>query len=77
MPEALLSAYHARRPLSPAEWELLPDFLLFYTLADAAGYVTGRLATEPAGEAVPECYSYRRFLSLQRDQAWREELRPR
>ena len=74
--EAVLSAYNERRPLSEVEWEMLPDFLLLFTLADAAGYVTGNLASDPTGAPVPECRAYRRFLSLEREQGWRKMLRP-
>jgi homoserine kinase type II len=41
-----VAAYHARRPLSEREWDLLPDFVLLYYLADAAGYVTDTLQSE-------------------------------
>lgn len=77
MTEAVLSAYHERRALSEAEWEMLPHFLLLFTLADAAGYVTGSLASDPTGAPVPECRAYHRFVGLERDRAWTKMLRPR
>ncbi len=77
MTEAVLSAYNRRRPLSQAEWEMLPDFLLFFTLADAAEYVSRSLASDPAGSPVQECHAYRRFLELERERKWMTMLRPR
>jgi len=77
MVEAVLSTYHARRPLSRAEWELLPDFLLFFTLADAAEYVSRALASDPARAPVRECRTWQRFLDLERDRKWAELLAAR
>jgi len=76
MTDAVLSAYNKRRSLSQAEWEMLPDFLLFFTLADAAEYVSRSLASDPTGAPVPECLAYRRFLELEREQEWRKMLLP-
>ena len=76
MTETILSAYSDRRLLSEVEWEVLPDFLLFFTLADAAEYVSRSLAAEPAGAAVPGCLAYRRFVALERDRGWAKLLRP-
>ena len=77
MTEAILSAYNERRPLSEVEWEMLPDFLLFFTLADAAAYVTGSLASDPTGAPVPECRAYQRFMDLERERTWMKMLQPR
>ena len=77
MTEMLLHAYNTRRPLSHAEWGILPDFLLFFTLADAAEYVSRGLASNPTGAPVQECLAYRRFLELEREREWATMLRPR
>jgi Ser/Thr protein kinase RdoA (MazF antagonist) len=76
MTEAVLLAYNRRRPLSQAEWDVLPDFLLFFTLADAAEYVSRRLASDAPGAAVHECLAYQRFMDLQRDRKWMKMLLP-
>lgn len=77
MTEAVLSAYDEQRPLSEAEWEMLPDFLLLFTLADAAAYVTGSLASDPTGAPVPECRAYQRFVDLEHERSWTKMLQPR
>lgn len=74
MTESLLHAYNKRRPLSQEEWQVLPDFLLFFTLADAAEYVNRSLASDPAGSPVPGCVAYQRFVDLQRDRKWMKML---
>lgn len=76
MAEAVLAAYHEGRPLSEVEWEVLPDFLLLFTLADAAEYVSGSLAADPARAAVPGCLAYRRFVERERERSWVTLLRP-
>lgn len=68
------AAYHTRRPLSAWEWSLLPDFLEFIYLADAAEYVTGALRSDPTRPAVEECWSYRRYRALREEEAWRERI---
>jgi len=77
MTEAVLAAYNRHRPLSLAEWEMLPDFFLLFTLADAAEYVSRSLASDPTGTPVHECLAYQRFIDLQRDRTWMRMLRPR
>jgi Ser/Thr protein kinase RdoA (MazF antagonist) len=76
MTEAVLAAYNEGRPLSEVEWEVLPDFLLLLTLADAAEYVSRGLAADPARAAVPGCLAYRRFVELERERSWVTLLRP-
>jgi homoserine kinase type II len=74
MVKAILTTYNAIRPLSREKWELLPDFVLYFSLADAAGYVSGRLMEDTSGTPVKDCYSYRRFLALDKDRSWVEIL---
>ncbi len=74
--QRLLAAYHARRPLLAIEWQLLPDFILLFYLADAANYVLRALQLDPAARPVAECHSYATFQALQRADAWRAALQP-
>jgi Ser/Thr protein kinase RdoA (MazF antagonist) len=71
-----LHAYNEQRPLLEAEWELLPDFILLFWLADAAEYVTRALLDDPTACPVAECHSYATFLALTGDVGWRDRLRP-
>ena len=71
----LLRAYEAHRPLTPAERELLPDFVLLFTLSDAAVSVQSSLEQGvPAERAVGECDGYRTFLRRAADPSWRAAL---
>lgn len=74
--QRLLAAYHAHRPLLAIEWQLLPDFILLFYLADAANYVLRAIELDPAARPVAECQSYATFQALQRSDAWRAALQP-
>jgi len=77
MTDAILSSYNGHRPLSETEWEMLPDFLLFFTLSDAAEYVSRSVASDPTGAPVQECRAYQRFMDLERGRDWIRMLLPR
>ena len=71
----LLRAYEQHRPLTGVERELLPDFLVLFTLSDAAAHVQGQLEQGvPASVAVSECHRYRSFLQHIADPNWRSML---
>jgi Ser/Thr protein kinase RdoA (MazF antagonist) len=73
----VVQAYSARRPLSDAECDLLPDALALYYLADAANYVRSALLVDPSRHAVADCHARQRFLRLTAGAAWRDESRVR
>ena len=72
----VLAAYACRRSLSAAEWDLLPDAMALFNLADAASYVTGRIwEGQPADRAVADCGQYARFCERTATPDWRDRLR--
>jgi homoserine kinase type II len=72
----VLDAYVRRRPLTPAERDLLPDVMALYNLADATSYVMGRIEEgRPAERAVADCNQYARFCERTAAQDWRDRLR--
>ncbi|MGH2355494.1 MAG: hypothetical protein ACRDJN_28120 [Chloroflexota bacterium] len=72
----MLRAYARRQSLSEAEWELLPDFVALYNLADATSYISGRIKRgTPANQAVADCGSYARDLEHTSAPDWRSRLR--
>jgi Ser/Thr protein kinase RdoA (MazF antagonist) len=72
----VLRAYRARRRLSEAEQELLPDFLALYSLADSVQYVADRVeGGAPAERAAADCNQYARFRAWTARPGWRDRLR--
>ncbi|HEX2037601.1 MAG TPA: phosphotransferase [Chloroflexota bacterium] len=72
----LLRAYAGQRPLTPAEWELLPDVMVLYNLADATSYITGRIEQgTPAAVAIADCNQYARFRERTAAPSWRQRIR--
>ena len=71
--------YERHRELTAAEKDILPDSLLLFLIADAAGYIHGQLELGIDGNtAVNECLVYRQYLDHAKDDTWfvslREEL---
>ena len=72
----VLRAYRARRPLGEAEFELLPDFLALYSLADSVQYVADHVESGmPAERAAADCNQYARFRAWTARPGWRDRLR--
>ncbi len=72
----MVRAYAQHRPLGAAEWELLPDFLALYHLADVTSYVSGRVqAGVPGDQALADCNQYAKFLQHTAAPDWRDQLR--
>jgi Ser/Thr protein kinase RdoA (MazF antagonist) len=72
----LVREYEKRRPLRAEEWELLPDFLAMYLLADAAQGIGDETALgKPSDVAVAEDQPYRAFRNLTAEADWRERMR--
>jgi homoserine kinase type II len=72
----VLRAYEGVRPLTRAERELLPDFLLLYLLGDGLVDVQTRLEQGfPAEEAVAGCALYHRFRRFAAAPDWRAATR--
>jgi Ser/Thr protein kinase RdoA (MazF antagonist) len=68
--------YQRHRPLTEAERELLPDFLLLSLLADTAGEVSGELELGgDANSAVIGDKSYKRYLHHLFDTEWLAKFR--
>ena len=73
---AVLRAYTRHRPLGMDEWELLPDFLALYRLADATSYVTSRVQRGiPAYQALADCHQYAKYRQLTAEPDWQDRLR--
>jgi Ser/Thr protein kinase RdoA (MazF antagonist) len=71
----LVREYERRRPLRPAEREMLPDFLAMYLLGDAAQFIGDSLAAgEPSDKAISEDRQFNRFLCLTSSPDWRERM---
>jgi homoserine kinase type II len=67
----VVRAYEQHRPLTPAERELLPDFVLFRLLCDGAEYVRGLLEQgSDASAAVEASTSYRAYLHHAQHPEW-------
>ena len=72
----VLATYTQRRQLTDVEWELLPDFLALYNLADATSYVSGKIKRgAPANQAVADCGAYARFRERTSQADWRHTAR--
>jgi homoserine kinase type II len=72
----VVRAYEKHRPLTDAERDLLPDFLLLFLLSDGAEHVRGWLERGTDGNtAVTECLIYQGYLRLARDASWFAALR--
>jgi Ser/Thr protein kinase RdoA (MazF antagonist) len=72
----VVRAYDAARPLTAGEWDLLPDALALFNLADATSYVAGRMARgTPADQAIADCDSYASFRERTVAPDWRNTLR--
>jgi homoserine kinase type II len=73
---AAVDAYARHRPLTAAEWELLPDFVALDDLLSAIAYVSWRVDQGmPAAQAVEWCSSYGRYRETTAGEGWRERLR--
>ena len=75
----VVGEYERHRELTAAERGILPDSLLLFLIADAAGYIHGQLEQGIDGNvAVNECRVYRQYLDHANDDTWfvslREEL---
>jgi Ser/Thr protein kinase RdoA (MazF antagonist) len=72
----VLRAYERLRPLTAAERDLLPDFLVLYVLGDAVTELRDELARDTPGDAaVAACTAYHRFLRRTAGADWRGALR--
>jgi homoserine kinase type II len=73
---AAVDAYARHRPLTAAEWELLPDFVALDDLLSAVAYVSWRMEQGmAAGQAIEWCSSYARFRETTAGEEWRGRLR--
>ena len=73
---AAVEAYARHRPLTAAEWEVLPDFVALDDLLSAVAYVAWRMDQgTAAAQAVEWCSSYARFREVTAEKGWRERLR--
>ena len=71
----LLNAYNALRPLTPAERDLLPDFLLLFGISDDCATVLSALREDTStNDAVAECTRSLAFLDQATSPAWRTAL---
>ena len=75
----VVGEYERHRELTAAERGILPDSLLLFLIADAAGYIRGQLELGiDSNIAVNECRVYRQYLDHVNDDTWfvslREEL---
>ena len=72
----VVKEYEHHRELTAAERGILPDSLLLFLIADAAGYIHGQLELGVDGNiAVNECLVYRQFLDHANDDTWFASLR--
>jgi Ser/Thr protein kinase RdoA (MazF antagonist) len=72
----IVGVYEEARPLTAAERELLPDFLLLYLLGDGLVDVQARLEEGIAAEeAVAGCALYQRFRRFASGSGWRDAVR--
>jgi homoserine kinase type II len=72
----VLRAYARHRQLCSAEWDLLPDFLALYSLADATSYVSSRVQRGVSADRVlADCNQYGRYLERTAMPDWRDQLR--
>ena len=72
----VVRAYEQHRPLTSAERQFLPDFVLLFLLCDASEYIRGRLARgADSTVAVNDCIQYERYLYYTRDSSRLAEMR--
>jgi Ser/Thr protein kinase RdoA (MazF antagonist) len=73
---AAVAAYTRHRPLTEAEWEVLPDVMAQNDLLSATAYVGWRIRTGmPPEQAVEWCSSYAQFQERTAPEDWRAALR--
>jgi homoserine kinase type II len=71
----LIRAYEHLRPLTPAERDLLPDFLLLFTVSDDCATIISELERgASADDSVAQCVLSRAFLAPTAGPSWRSVL---